>query len=432
MHQRAAAPAGRPRGASRPLERRAGDRRRAARPRRQLAVLLRQGAVARDPHRAVRAGHRHPAGGAQGAGRAPARVVRRALDHLDLRPLRGERPLLPGAAAARRRRGPGRGARRAATCPRLPRAAAAQRHDLPLEPARLRRRRTARPHLRVENRVLPAGPTVVDMLANAAFYYGLVRVLVEEDRPVWSQMSFSAAEENFHAGARDGIDARVYWPGVGEVPVDRAGAAAPAAAGPRRARALGRRPGRPRPPARDHRAALPDGRNGAAWQAATFHTLYEDEKLDRDEALRRMTVRTQLHALERAGAHLAGGVGEPLKGHPWVLDRQGRGGGRQRSRDAAHGEPGYRHPAAGRGARSRRGRPWAATRRTHGSRSLGMGELKNRGGAPHPRRVEPYVVALARGDHPPRSQGRLLGPAAPDDEARHLVLELAHAGEREP
>ena len=31
-----------------------------------------------------------------------------------------------------------------------------------------------RPHLRVENRVLPAGPTVVDTLANAAFYYGLV------------------------------------------------------------------------------------------------------------------------------------------------------------------------------------------------------------------------------------------------------------------
>ena len=76
-----------------------------------------------------------------------------------------------------------------------------------------------RPHLRVENRILPAGPTVVDILANAAFYYGLVRSLAEEDRPLWTQMSFSAAEENFHVGARDGIDAPVYWPGVGEVPV---------------------------------------------------------------------------------------------------------------------------------------------------------------------------------------------------------------------
>src|SRR5919107_6020505 len=74
-----------------------------------------------------------------------------------------------------------------------------------------------RPHLRVENRVLPAGPTVVDMLANAAFYYGLIRMLVDEDRPIWSQMSFQAAEDNFHAGARDGIEAKVYWPGVGEV-----------------------------------------------------------------------------------------------------------------------------------------------------------------------------------------------------------------------
>ncbi len=34
-----------------------------------------------------------------------------------------------------------------------------------------------RPHLRVENRVLPAGPTVIDMLANGAFYFGLVRTL---------------------------------------------------------------------------------------------------------------------------------------------------------------------------------------------------------------------------------------------------------------
>jgi Glutamate-cysteine ligase family 2(GCS2) len=75
-----------------------------------------------------------------------------------------------------------------------------------------------RPHLRVENRVLPAGPTVVDAVANAAFYYGLVRTLAEQERPIWSQMSFSAAEENMHAGARHGLDAKLYWPGVGEVP----------------------------------------------------------------------------------------------------------------------------------------------------------------------------------------------------------------------
>ncbi|UMG92169.1 glutamate--cysteine ligase [Nocardioides sp. TF02-7] len=74
-----------------------------------------------------------------------------------------------------------------------------------------------RPHLRVENRVLAAGPTVADTIANAAFYFGLVRSLAENERPVWSQMSFSAAEENFHSAARDGIEAEVYWPGVGRV-----------------------------------------------------------------------------------------------------------------------------------------------------------------------------------------------------------------------
>ena len=45
-----------------------------------------------------------------------------------------------------------------------------------------------RPHLRVENRVLPAGPTVVDMLANGALYFGAVKMLALQERPVWSQM----------------------------------------------------------------------------------------------------------------------------------------------------------------------------------------------------------------------------------------------------
>lgn len=76
------------------------------------------------------------------------------------------------------------------------------------------------PHLRVENRVLPAGPTVLDTLANAAFYYGALRALVDADRPVWTQMSFDAAEENLHSGARDGFDAQLYWPEVGWVRPD--------------------------------------------------------------------------------------------------------------------------------------------------------------------------------------------------------------------
>ncbi|MEV4598654.1 glutamate-cysteine ligase family protein [Amycolatopsis sp. NPDC049253] len=76
------------------------------------------------------------------------------------------------------------------------------------------------PHLRVENRVLPAGPTIVDIVANAAFFYGAQRALAEQERPVWTQMSFQAAEENLYAGARKGFEAQLYWPGIGWIPPD--------------------------------------------------------------------------------------------------------------------------------------------------------------------------------------------------------------------
>jgi len=75
-----------------------------------------------------------------------------------------------------------------------------------------------KPHLRVENRVLPAGPSVADTIANAAFYYGLVRALAEAQRPIWTQMSFATASENLHNAARHGIEAHLYWPGLGEAP----------------------------------------------------------------------------------------------------------------------------------------------------------------------------------------------------------------------
>ena len=88
------------------LERRPGHRRRAGRAGGQLPVPVRQAAVARDPDHAVRAGHRHPAGRAEGAGRAAPGLVRRALDHLGVRPVRGEPPVFPRAAADLRRRGP--------------------------------------------------------------------------------------------------------------------------------------------------------------------------------------------------------------------------------------------------------------------------------------------------------------------------------------
>jgi hypothetical protein len=160
-----------------------------------------------------------------------------------------------------------------------------------------------RPQVRVENRVLPAGPTVVDSLANAAFYYGLIRMLADEERPIWSRMSFSAAADNFHAGARDGINASLYWPGLGEVPaaelvlrrllplaaegLERTGVAAAD-----RDRLLG---------IIERRCVT--FRNGAAWQSALFHRLYDHEQLDRPDALREMTLRYREHMHSNEPVH---------------------------------------------------------------------------------------------------------------------------------
>jgi gamma-glutamyl:cysteine ligase YbdK (ATP-grasp superfamily) len=132
-----------------------------------------------------------------------------------------------------------------------------------------------RPHLRVENRVLPAGPSVLDMMANAAFYHGLLRTLSEEERPVWTKLSFAAAQENFAAGARHGMEAELYWPGFGSVtpdelvlrhllPMAHDGLQRRGVAAEVRDRYLGVIEGRAK-----------SGRTGAAWQVATVAALQE-------------------------------------------------------------------------------------------------------------------------------------------------------------
>jgi gamma-glutamyl:cysteine ligase YbdK (ATP-grasp superfamily) len=146
-----------------------------------------------------------------------------------------------------------------------------------------------KPHLRVENRVLPAGPSVVDVFANAAFYYGLLRVLAAQDRPVWSQISFAAAEDNFRQAARHGINAQVYWPRTGTVPVTelvlrrllplaREGLDGWGVDGAVSDRLLGV----------IERRCLTH-RNGAEWQVETFHRIDErTQPLDRRDSLREM------------------------------------------------------------------------------------------------------------------------------------------------
>jgi CBS domain-containing protein len=66
-------------------------------------------------------------------------------------------------------------------------------------------------HLRLENRVLPAGPTVPDEVANAALFYGMMTALPARCGDVASRLSFREAKANFLAAARQGLDAQFGW-----------------------------------------------------------------------------------------------------------------------------------------------------------------------------------------------------------------------------
>ncbi|HYK26916.1 MAG TPA: glutamate-cysteine ligase family protein [Streptosporangiaceae bacterium] len=167
-----------------------------------------------------------------------------------------------------------------------------------------------RPHLRVENRVLPAGSSVADVMANAAFYYGLVRVLAESERPIWTQMSFTTAAENLHEAARDGLNAQLYWPGHGDAPV--------AELVLRRLLPLAREGLNRWGMGSDHIDRLLGiieqrcltGRTGAAWQIATVETLTRTAAADRHDALRQMTQQYIEHM------H----TNEPVHTWPWPAD----------------------------------------------------------------------------------------------------------------
>ncbi|OMC22327.1 glutamate--cysteine ligase [Mycobacterium colombiense] len=156
-----------------------------------------------------------------------------------------------------------------------------------------------RPHLRLENRVLPAGPTVVDMLANSAFFYGMLRSLSEADNPLWTAMDFGVAEANFLAAALDGIDAGLHWPGLGDVtarelvldtllPIADEGLQRWGVDAEVRDRFLGVIEGRAR-----------TGRNGATWQVSTVRAL-QDGGMSRPAALAEMLRRycDHMHANE--------------------------------------------------------------------------------------------------------------------------------------
>lgn len=67
------------------------------------------------------------------------------------------------------------------------------------------------PHLRLEHRVVPAGPTVKDSIANSAFFFGTVCAMSEMADPPEQQLAFAQAKENFYLAARNGLRADIIW-----------------------------------------------------------------------------------------------------------------------------------------------------------------------------------------------------------------------------
>ncbi|MEO1436315.1 MAG: glutamate-cysteine ligase family protein, partial [Bacteroidota bacterium] len=67
------------------------------------------------------------------------------------------------------------------------------------------------PHLRIENRVLPSGPTVIDEMANAAFWLGLMTGMQSHYADIREHMSFDDARDNFTKAARNGMDTQFTW-----------------------------------------------------------------------------------------------------------------------------------------------------------------------------------------------------------------------------
>ncbi len=68
-----------------------------------------------------------------------------------------------------------------------------------------------KPHLRIENRVIPSGPTVLDEVANAAFFFGMMAKLSRSVTDIREHFSFADVKANFMTAAREGLRAQQVW-----------------------------------------------------------------------------------------------------------------------------------------------------------------------------------------------------------------------------
>jgi hypothetical protein len=140
-------------------------------------------------------------------------------------------------------------------------------------------------HLRIEMRALPAGPTLIDMLANAAFLIGLTLWLAGRDDRWTYAVPFERAEHGFYRAAQHGLAAQLSWPTGGRVrtvpaaelvpqllPAARQGLLSAGVAAPEADHLLG-----------VIGARVASGQTGAAWQRVALATA--ERGRDRERAL---------------------------------------------------------------------------------------------------------------------------------------------------
>jgi len=152
--------------------------------------------------------------------------------------------------------------------------------------------------LRLEHRVMAAGPSFVDMFANAALFYGAIRELAEAARAPEHELSFAAARRNFYAGAELGLDAHFDWLGSTRVPAATLIAAQLVPLARRGLATLGvaREDSEPLLEIVTQRAR--SGRNGAWWQRAWLAAHRDDP-----DRLRALTARYVEHQRQGNPVH---------------------------------------------------------------------------------------------------------------------------------
>ena len=283
-----------------------------------------------------------------------------------------------------------------------------------------------RPHVRVENRVLPAGRPSSTSSPTPPSTTGWSGRSPAPSARSGRRCRSRRPRTTCTRARRDGLDARVYWPGVGDVPVTELVLRRLLPLAHEGLEAYG-----VDPHARDRLLGIIERRcveeaNGATWQARTFRKLYETDGHDRADALREMTVRYR--------EHMHGN--EPV--HTWpVCARRGRRaparrgraparrrldpdppsppavvpGRRDRVRIASHAAIGEAHDRrcgrAPRRPRLRRRATRATVRVAPGSVNAAMPWCVELHRPPAPPAVMPAVVELQRGHEAGRRRHRV-------------------------